>query len=229
MLYLIKRLSKLTGILLLLALLAGCEKEESTTAFTGKVIDLDTSQPVSDTKVNLLIWNGFSSETSLTTPEVIEGSTNSKGEYSFAKKSREGQTIYWVAPEKVGYVEVKDAIGKLIKPHERNVLDTYLAKASYLKLNINKTSAASPDKDLKVTLSYPHDASAPPFPGTMYSAEIFNYNAVVPTAELLRGFYFKRTPFVLLSWEVTTESATENKRIRIPLVERDTAFYEISY
>ncbi|MCX2741507.1 hypothetical protein [Pontibacter anaerobius] len=228
MLHLCKKLNKLTGTLLLLALLTSCEKEESTTEFTGKVIDLDTNQSVAGTDVDLFIWNGLSKEMSLTTPEVIDGSTNNQGEYKFVKTPREGQTVYWVTPEKAGYLEVKDVIGKVIKPNERNVLDINIARGSYFKLNINN-SVSTPGKDLKVTLSYPLNASASPVSGMMYNSEIINYNAATTTAELLRGFYFKRTTFVLLKWDVTTDSATESNTVSIPLVEHDTTFYEINY
>ncbi|WP_276499703.1 hypothetical protein [Pontibacter litorisediminis] len=229
MLHLSKQLSKLIGSLLLLALLTACESDESTTEFAGKVVDPDTNQPVADAKVALIIGDGLAPGGSFVAPEEMNGSTNSKGEYKFLKSYRQGQTVYWVTPEKAGYVEVKDAIGKELKPNERNVLDIQLAKASYLNLSINKTSAATPHKALKITLSYPMDASASPVTGMMYSAEIITYDATAAATELLRGYYFKRTPFVLLEWEVTTDGATETKNVKVPLVEYDTTYYEINY
>lgn len=214
--------------MLLLALLVSCEKEENNTEFSGKVIDLDTNQPVANTKIELIVGNGLAPNGNIVSPEVMNGNTNSKGEYKFLKAYRQEQTVYRVIPEKVGYIEVKDGLGKLLKPNERNVHDIGMAKGSYLRLNI-KNSATAPDKSCKIMLSYPRDITNSPSFGIMHEAEIIEYNSATTPSEVVRGFYFKRTPYVKVDWEVTVAGAIENKSITVPLVEYDTAQFDIIY
>ncbi|OKL39586.1 hypothetical protein [Pontibacter flavimaris] len=223
-----RQLTTLAGSFLLLALFTSCENEDSTTKFTGKVIDPDTNQAFADTRVDLFLSDGLPDTYTFFTPVASSSTTNSQGEYEFIHTPQARQTVYWVASEKKGYVEVKDGLGKEIKRNQTNNMDVFLAKGSYLEVSVTN-AAPSPDKSLKVSLTYPLNEAASPVKGIMYGGDSMIFNAATTTDKFVRGFYYKRTSNVKVEWEVTAAGAIETKSTTVPLVEYDTARFEISY
>jgi hypothetical protein len=228
MLHRARQLTTLAGSFLLLALFTGCENEDSDTKFTGKVIDPDTNQAFADTRVDLFLSDGLPDTYTFFNPVVTSTTTNSQGEYEFIRTPQARQIVYWVVPEKKGYVEVKDGLGKEIKRNQTNTMDVFLAKGSYLEVSVTNT-APSPDKSLTVSLTYPLNETTSPINGQMYGRDSMIYNAATTADKFVRGFYFKRTPSVKVEWEVTAAGAIETKSTTVPLVEYDTARVEISY
>jgi hypothetical protein len=227
------KLNKLSFFALSALLLTACEPEETATEISGKVTNIETNSPVADATLNLTVGEGFAFAGGFSNPVNHTTTSGAAGNYSFILPEKKSQIVFLVIPEKAGLVEVREPYytAALLKPGEKNQQEIKVAQGSYLNLNINK-SASNTDKTLKVTLSYTIETGNASPSGIPLRSETIAVDAQATNATITRGFYFKQTSKIYLTWEVTTKGVdgkTESFNEAIDLREHDSVDFEIHY
>jgi hypothetical protein len=231
MLSLIKQQFKIL-CLIFVAFLIGCKQDEYVTEISGRVTDIETNKPVNDVKIDFTISEGIDEKHEFVNPVNVSALTDIKGEYKVILPSNENQKFYTALPSKSGYIAVKqqsNIIAHTLKPNEKNLQNLSVAKGSFLKLSINKTSVNHPNKTLRVKLITSLNQENPPTTGTGYKTETLTFDAASSMESLIRGFYYKYTSTVKIDWEVTNNGSVESNSAVVTLKEYDIVDFEINY
>ncbi|MEJ8755521.1 carboxypeptidase-like regulatory domain-containing protein [Pontibacter sp. H259] len=227
------KLNRLYFFSLSALLLTACEPEETATEINGKVIAIETNSPIADAKLNLTVGEGIAFSGGLSNSVYHTTTSDAGGNYRFILPENKHQKLYLVTPEKTGYVEVREPFHAAVplKPGEKNQQDVKVAQGSFLNLHINKTPSNT-EKTLKLTLSYTIATENASPSGIPLRSELIAVDAQATNATITRGFYFKHTSKISLTWEVTSkgvDSKTERFNEAIDLREHDSVDFEINY
>ncbi|MBB6610010.1 carboxypeptidase regulatory-like domain-containing protein [Pontibacter sp. Tf4] len=226
-----RKLNKLYLLFFVALLLTSCEKEETVTEISGRVLDIETNTPVANASLNLTVAEGINKDGSFVNPVNHNTTSNSEGNYSFIIPENGQQELFRVTADKSGYVEARDVnyISELLKSGQKNQHDVPVAKGSYLTLRFKQTPSDS-DKTLKLTITYTANSNESPLNGISLRSEVVTIDANTTETTVYRGFYYKQTSKVHLTWEVTgSDGKSETFNETIDLKEHDTVNFEISY
>lgn len=212
-----------------------CQQEPKITKIYGQVLDIEQGKPVANVAVDLVIGDQLGNRHDITNPVKASTTTNNKGEYSFELPYKESQQLFWVNPKMRGYVAVRDGYNDLpveLNKNGNNHYDINIAKATYLKISISKTSPPYPVKHMELKVQTIQDAQYSPLNGQRILTEKINFYDRQIDTTIWRGYFHKQVKTVNLAWYTsvnTINNGTYEYVQNIALQEHDTVSFEISY